>query len=318
MRHPGNKVALLALKAPITALFIIWLVSRADADALLDILSSARPAPLLLGALLHAGVFLLGSLRWWILLRHVQPDVRYRSVLPSYYLGIFFNNFLPTTMGGDAVRVVHLHAHGLDMKSLISSSIVDRLIGLLVVLFMGAVGLLANADVGLESSEKSVLVAAAGVFLAGVVGGVFSRPALRLTEGIAARVKETTIRRRLVELLSSCQSYRYAGVRLGAAVLLTAAAQSLIVIVYHALGLALGIALPLSSYFAVIPPIILLTTIPISIGGLGIREGSLVAFLVAMGVDSQQVIGLSLVYLAVLWSVSLPGGMFLLRTTNVG
>src|SRR5690606_33870733 len=97
MRHPGNKVALLALKAPITALFIIWLVSRADADALLDILSSARPAPLLLGALLHAGVFLLGSLRWWILLRHVQPDVRYRSVLPSYYLGIFFNNFLPTT-----------------------------------------------------------------------------------------------------------------------------------------------------------------------------------------------------------------------------
>lgn len=83
--------------------------------------------------------------------------------------------------------------------------------------------------------------------------------------------------------------------------------QALAIWIYYYLGTNIGIELSPATYYVIIPIVFLVTNIPLSIGGLGIREGALVALLVSVNINSQLAITLSLLYLFVLWLSSAPG-----------
>ena len=225
--------------------------------------------------------------------------------------GIFFNNVLPAGMGGDAIRTLHLTLRGLSAKILIASAIVDRIIGLVVVLAIGATGLLLYLDVNLGGSRK--------IFLLIVVLVVITSPWLFLTsrfigliERLASKYQHTRVRKRLLKIISLCSSYKSAKKLILTAVGLTIAMQGLMIFIYYFLGRSIGLELSFVTYLVVIPIVAVAVSLPISIGGLGVREGVLVGLLVTGGADGQLAFALSLLYLLVLWISSLPGAFVML------
>ena len=310
-----NRKALLLLKIGISAALVYWLLSRAEYVALVD---AARSLSILqVGAVIgvHLAAFAIGGLRWWLLLRHLHAPIALRQTLPSYYLGIFANNFLPSGAGGDVVRTVHLALRGLDAKALIGSAIADRVLGLFVVVFMATAGAAASPDLRLDATVRHTLVGLA-LCLSAVALFVLTPLSRRVIEAVRRRYEHTRLRRFVIEVLQLSHSYAMAPRVVALGLVLSAAMQVLVICVYYLLGRMLGIELSIVTYCAIIPLVFLAVAVPISVGGLGVREGTLTALFVASGVPPQTAIALSLAYLLVLWLASLPGAAVLLARTR--
>lgn len=306
-----NKIALVFAKFLITAGLIYWLYSHADSARIGESLTSIGATQIITAVGLHLVAFLLGSVRWWLLLNHAVESMPFGKVFPSYYLGVFFNNLLPTSMGGDAVRSIHLGLRGISIKALSGSAIMDRAIGLLAVLGMGIASIGIAREIMLDARDRILLAATTTIVLLGITL-LFNTRFMGFIQRLAAKYHHTRIRRFLLETWQLCHSYKSAGGRLLVAMAITIVMQSAIILSYSILGEDIGISLPLITYFGIIPVVFLASALPVSLGGLGVREGTLVGLLVALGIDTQLAISLSLLYLFVYLLSSLPGGLVLL------
>jgi uncharacterized protein (TIRG00374 family) len=308
-----KKFAVAALKLGVTLGLFSWLLSRIELDAVSGILAGVRGVDILIAIGLHTVAILLGGLRWWLLLGHTGASGPFRSIFPSYYLGIFFNNILPTGVGGDVVRTLHLKLRGHSLKSLVSSAIVDRLIGLGMILMIGSAALLAWPGAHFDDNSRRLALA---LLLAVPLsaGLLFVPPLGAWLERLHGRYRHTRVRGALLDLIRMCYSYRAGKSLVLAAVAITVGMQSLVILCYYLLGNSVGIALPAIAYFAVVPVVLLAASLPISLGGLGVREGALVGLLLVMNVGSQPAIALSLLFLFVLWVSSAPGALVLLAS----
>lgn len=312
------KPAFLLLKLVITASLCFWLYTRIDFQTLEESLLRLGALPIMLGVLLHVAVVFLGASRWWMLLTHTHAAIPFFKAFPSYYLGVFFNNFLPTGLGGDTVRILHMRVHGVSMKSLVSASVVDRAIGFAAIFMVGMIGVLVSRELYIPGHTKSVLIV---VFLAGLLlaGWILSSHSGRIIESLARKYRHTRIRKWMLDVILTCYSYRAEQKRIAFAVVISTIGQGLVILTYYLIGRGLGLSLSLTTYLVAIPAVFLAASLPISIGGLGIREGTLVGMLVAAGAGLQPAINLSLVYLIVFWISTLPGALvpLLSRTRKI-
>jgi hypothetical protein len=305
------KFTFLLLKLTITASLCVWLYTRVDLQALQEGLAHLGALPIVLAVLLHVAVVFLGAFRWWILLTHTHATTPFYKAFPSYYLGLFFNNLLPTGLGGDAVRILHLRARGVNTKALVSSTLMDRIIGLSTVIIMGFCGVLISKNFDFSSYTKTLFIALIlfGLLIAGIL---LSDRSFRFIEAIAQKYRHTRVRTWLLDILLACYSYRATKLRIAFAYAISVIGQSLVIIVYFMLGRGLGIDLTLATYFVAIPVVFLAASLPVSIGGLGVREGALVGMLISAGADLKIAVNLSLAYLIVLLISSMPGALVIL------
>lgn len=310
-RSKYTRLLALTVKLIVTACLLSWLIYVLDLDALRGPLVKISLATFVLAMVMQLLAFLLGAVRWWLLLTHAQRGVGLIRILPSYSLGLFFNNFLPTGMGGDVVRLAHLKLRGMKVRFLVASTIMDRGIGLVVVLLTGALCALLSRGVASFGADREFLIALI-VLVAAAITLVVSPWFGRYLAVLLRRYRKTRLRRETLETARLCYSYRSRPSLVILAVLLSVAMQALVIGVYAVLGQGMGLSLPLIAYFVIVPIVFLAGSLPISIGGLGVREGVLVALLVASAVDPQLAIGVSLLYLAVLWGTTLPGAAVLL------
>jgi uncharacterized protein (TIRG00374 family) len=306
-----RQIVLTTLKIAVTGLSLYLLASLIDFSAVRRVLASASTGTIVLTAGMILFAFLIGALRWWLLLRHSTERIPFLQVLPSYYLGIFFNNVLPTTMGGDAVRTAHLRLRGWSLKALLGSSIMDRGVGLLVVLGMGIICIPFAPEINLEPRDKILLAAVVTIVSLGVYL-LFNKGFLVFAQRLTVRYQHTRVRRFLLDTLQLCHSYKSARGKLLAATGLTIFMQSSVILSYYMLGRTVGITLSLLTYFSVVPLVFLAGAFPVSLGGIGVREGVLVGLLVGIGVDTQAAIALSLLYLFAHLATSMPGGLVIL------
>ena len=96
------------------------------------------------------------------------------------------------------------------------------------------------------------------------------------------------------------------------AVLMSIVSQICIVVTYYLIGRSLGIEISFLEFALIVPVIFLVASLPISIGGLGVREGMLVILLNSIGVSTSNAVSLSFLYLSILIIATLPGALFLL------
>lgn len=312
----AKKGALIFLKLIVTGITIWWLWSMTDYTALLRAFRHIAPIIIAAALCMNIFAFLIGSARWWILLCHTTGRIAYKKVLPSYYLGIFFNNILPTSMGGDVVRTFHLGLRGVNIQAQLGSTVADRSIGLFVSLLIGSICIFISPDINIGQYDKLLMMMILIIFAAGT-WLFFSAFSIAYIERLEIKYQSTRVRRFILETLRLCHKYRSARGSLIAALILTVIMQSSVILAYYILGIGIGVKLSIMTYFAVIPIVFLAASIPISIGGIGVREGTLVGLLIKAGADTQHAIALSLLYLVVLLLSSLPGGAIALSHTNM-
>lgn len=254
------------------------------------------------------GLFLSGALvrayRWGSLVWALGVGVSWRRLVVLYFVGAFFSQFLPTGVGGDAVKMYELSRNDQKAASAISSVLVDRFLGLFVLFAMALLALVGGYQ--LVEPEWRMFIAAVFVGSLVAVALVLQRTWIehwgrRLGLGrLLGRVKI------LRELYQSIHLY-------GPAALLQATAASIVwnlilVLGYYLLGLAVGIHLALWTYFLLVPIISASLLIP-SVGGLGVREGATVLLFVRAGVAEAHAVALALAYLVTLWLTALIGAI---------
>jgi len=269
------------------------------------LLRSASPAEFALGLLFLFGGYLANGARLLVLQRRVGLDVPLRLYWGSYYTGLMFNYVLPLGIGGDAVRVVLLNRSGYRLNSLVTTSIVDRFLGLLALFLVGGTALwLFPSAVPLDPGLGR---------LAGAVMVMAALPGLWWLPRLGARLLDHWGHRASSDLTSKIRDSSDFIVRiferprdLAMPSVLSVASHVLMTLSYAACGYSLLPGVPLSHYFIAIPGVMLVLAIPISLGGLGLREVSTVGLLVWMGADAQAALTLSLVFLALSWISVIP------------
>jgi uncharacterized membrane protein YbhN (UPF0104 family) len=280
-------------RATISVGILGWLLWRLDWPHLLAVVQQAQPTGWLTALVLYGGVQLgLSSYRWRILGRALgffHPWWRY---LQLYYVGLFFNLFLPTSMGGDVVRALNLAEQPSRRLAAGWSVVSDRLSGLVALVLLACAASLLQWHT-LPASPRLLIWSLAG----GLLLALFLLPTLgqrwqRLGNLATAMSLSRAYRREFIAAL-------------GLSLVIQAA--SIVQIAY--MGRALGIDLGLLGYSVVVPLVSLMTMLPVSISGLGVREGSFVVFMAAYGVAAPAAVALGLSWFVMNLVVGAVGGV---------
>jgi uncharacterized membrane protein YbhN (UPF0104 family) len=275
-------------------------------------LSQADPGPLLLAFAL----FLIGigvrAVRWYTLLAALGLEVRLRRVVYLYFVGNFFNAFLPTGFGGDVVRVLELSQEA-KSTAVLGTVIVDRLTGLLVLFAMALVALPFTIELLPPETWLTIgLISSAGL-AAGLLilqghwvrrwGGWLPGPLSLSGEGPLARAYDA---------VTAC-GWQAVGQALAISLLF----NILLVLEHFLTAKAVGISISLSYFMIFVPVLSLALTLPLSIGGLGLREVIAVPLFAQIGIDEAMTVAYSLAIYAIARITGLLGGLlYLLQGIN--
>lgn len=292
----------LAVRLAVSASILALVFQRIDVAQVVAVLREAD-ARLLLGAvLLQLASSSLAAYRWFLLMRNLAFGQTLASYWRSYFKSLFFNQGLPTSIGGDAVRVLDVARRGFRKRDAAYAVMIDRGLGLAALLVLNLFAH-AFAPALLPPEILYVTVLAAGLAILGFTGA-WHLADLRNPHGHPqlARAKRLSLR-----LHTAFASRRVA--ILGASL----AIHVLAMLSVYAIGSGLDLQQRLITYFIVVPPAILLTVVPVSIAGWGVREGALAALFSLLGADTATVVAMSIVYGVTLIAVSLPGLLIYMR-----
>jgi len=258
----------------------------------------------MMAALMLPFVFI--SWRWWILLRGHDFQIRYGQVFFITYAGAFFNNFLPGSVGGDLTKAI-LAASGEERKAAIAGTVIlDRVIGLAVMIVLGAICLTPNVGKFWSTGDRKLVYLIYGLAGALVVGYLlyFSPPFRRLAERLPFR-KVTS------ELDGVFRAAREKKKLVLASAGISLVSQVCLIVVIYGLAMAMGIRGADLWMFFVFEPIIFITTaIPLSVGGWGVQEYIYERLFSGYGgIEGNQAIALSILYKLSLILITIPGGM---------
>jgi len=280
-----------ALKVVISVGGAAFLIYTQDMSQVLQLLKNMNWLPFLVAlALMLLGSF-VRAYRWGSLVWALGAHVRWTRLIALYFVGAFFSLFLPTGVGGDAVKMYELSRDEGKTAAAISSVVVDRFLGLMVLFAMALLSLI--GDYKLVIPEVRILIAAVFVVCLAMVLLLLQRTWL---ESWGRRLGLDSLLGRFKILRELYQSFHL----YGSAALLRGVGASvvwnfLLIVSYYLLGTAVDIHMSLWYYFLFVPVISAALMIP-SVGGLGIREWATVLLFKQVGVHETQALALALAY----------------------
>jgi glycosyltransferase 2 family protein len=312
----GRPRLIFLLKLVISVALLAWLISRSDTPRLWSYVRSASIAWLATAILMYFLMVVASAWRWGLLLAAQGVSVPARRLTESFLVATFFNNFLPSNIGGDVVRIADTAAASRSRTLAAAVVIVDRVIGLLGLVLLAAVA--ATTAPWTDGGPLPSWVLWLG-FAAGIAVSLPPFLAPDLTVKLLSplrRIHQEWISARLQQLTGVLNRFRQApGALIGCfagAVLV----QALLVAFYAAV--ARGIGIPISAWhMAVIVPVSFLAQLmPISVNGFGVREAVFSYYFSQVGVPSEGGLIVSLLGAALVMLFSLSGAFaYVLRKT---
>ena len=296
---PWRGRAVLALKSAITVAVLAYCASRVDLRAAAETLATVPPSLALLSLIPFLLVPILGGLRWSIVLRGLGERGQTRALVVVFSVGMVCAQVLPS-LAGDGLRTMLATRRGYGWQASLHSVVLERIgmvLGLLVLMVATRPLLGANLPINLPEWL-------APTFLACGVGGLACL-------AFADRLPPTGWIRWTPWLRLAGATRALLSSRCGMIVLVVSVISNLnFVLAAYMLGWALGIRLTFQDWLAIIPLVTLATTLPISFGGWGIREGLLLTLLGGLGVAASSALVLSLLLGAFAAVAGVPGLLF--------
>ncbi len=289
-------------KGVVSALLVWLLLRNLDLGALAHRMLAADRGLLLIAALLLWVLAVPSTLRWSTILGAMGYPVRLWILFPLVLIGLFFSVALPSTIGGDAVRMWKLHRVGLPGTAAVVSVMIDRMVALLAVLVLVLVSVPALfALIPDRAVRGGVLLLLGAGLLAFAAAMVLDRLPLafsryRLLRGLAQLSAD--LRRILLTPRAAAPTLLFSLVNQGGVV-------GVVGILAHGLGAPVGWL----QCLVIVPLAILVTVLPISIAGWGVREGAFVTGFGLVGVPAADALALSVMFGLLNTLICLPGGL---------
>lgn len=289
------KYGKVALRVVLSAVIVVYLAFQLKWESLQSVFAEMNLSLALLAFVIIQVGQSFSSLRWMILARSaglVEPYHRFRTL---FYVGTFFNLFLPTSIGGDAVRAWKLAPNKQRRPAAFGTVIADRLAGVTVMLMMACLASFTSVN-----SIDTWIILMPWVLLTGIVATLVVLPRISFNSD-----KYLSIVQSLIWSKHKTIPWSQA---LGLSIIVQCLATWQVIL----LGQSLGLVTPWYAYFVVVPLVTLLTMLPVSFNGIGVREGGLILLFAPYGVSKEQALALGVAWFALTVGVGLVGGVFYL------
>jgi uncharacterized membrane protein YbhN (UPF0104 family) len=283
------------LRWAISGTLVVWIACKTDWGKVLSAFAGMRLELWLAAVALLAGAQAVSAWRWQMLARPLGFERSVSQLLSYYFIGMYFNLLLPTSVGGDVVRAWYLNGRSGRHLAALGAVFVDRFSGLLVLLGLACMGVLL-APFALPAWVIAFVGGTAACALLGIA-------AVPLLTRYGGRVSKRLHKVRLALALLTAPRL------LAASTLLSLVVQAGNVALVMLIGAAIGAPVPPAYYWIVVPMVTLLTMLPISINGMGMRENAMVLFLAPFGVAKDLAVTLGLLWFTVFLVASLAGGL---------
>ena len=296
MNMSVNNTLKFLLRLAATALILTLILRSINLSQVLNVLKQTRLDYLAAALLLQFSSTAVSAYRWQLIMQNLQFGQNFAFYWRSYFKGMFFNQGLPTSIGGDAVRMLDVAKLGFRKRDALYGVMVDRIIGLGALLSLTLLAYLLSPNLLPKPVHRPILMIISlgaagffGIYIIHYFTWLNRFPKLTVINTIAQRLHQALSFRRILLVIASLLI------------------PFLALLGFFATGWALGLEYSLMTYFALVPPALVLTVVPISVAGWGVREGALVSLFSLIGADKTAVLMMSLLYGFTLIIVSLPG-----------
>lgn len=299
------------VKICISGAILFFLFRGMDLESLWGTVVSVNPLSVLFVALLFLSTQVVSSYRWSSILSK-DMKVPYRRLLSIYFIGMFFNNFLPTMVGGDIIKGYYLYRYSKRGDVSLASIFMDRYSGFTALIAITTVALIPGYSLIKDTGLPRFFVLLIGGYLAASLV-LWIGPLHSWAMKIMARIHFYGINKKIDTIYKVLMSYKR-----HRRILLTIFFCSLYVQIgvmfgYYVLGRGLGMDVPVGFFFLFVPLATVVSMLPVSLAGLGLREGAFVYLFTRVGATAEQALTLSLMWFAIMVFVSIIGGIEYIR-----
>jgi glycosyltransferase 2 family protein len=283
-----------------------WLV---DWRRTVDILLDSNLGLVVLAAAASVFALIVSTLKWARLIRIACGHVDLWRLLRAYWIGTFFNNYLPSSVGGDVARILVL-APVAPKAQIAASVLVERLIGVVALAMLSVVCLL------LEPPGPIQLTLALWLLVSAILGGSFliwvgGDRLLAVCTRMAARSARSMapLFVRITRVANAIAAYRRTPGELTVAFVWSLVFYGVLTLFQFTLLRAVGSTIEPAQVVLVAPLVPLISLLPVTVNGLGIAEGAFVLFYIQVGVAPDQAFAAALLRRLLTIATAVPGGL---------
>jgi uncharacterized protein (TIRG00374 family) len=300
-------------------------VMRSDAHGLIEALRNTRVAYLPVAVAASFAVTWLMAYRWGAILAARGLHFKTRRLFTYYLIGIFFTSFVPGGgVSGDVARLIYVDREVRDKALVLSTLVYERLVGVFTLLLIGlAATLMTRAGGQTDPRSDSMIYASEAILalafiaIATLMSGYVSSRLARLIRATGRRIKIVRAAEAAARTLESISELR----RDRALLLRTSMLSVLIRIVWslgcYVVAWAMGLPIGLLTVFVFISLVDLVRLMPISVGGLGVREWAVIVLFATLGITREQALTFSILAFAPIYLNAVVGGLLYISKARV-
>jgi len=297
----------------VSAALLYFVLRSIDLPSFWERVKGMNPTWIILALVAYVFTQTIAVWRWHRLLRAQHIDVERRALTESIWVSLFFNNFLPSNIGGDVIRIADTAAAAGSKTLATTVIVVDRVLGLTALVLIAASGAFAASLFGMHmpGARWLFLTTALGIVAAALV---ISIPQLvgQILRPLRA-LNRPWVTERAQRLEDAVVKFRNAPTALAGAFAGAVVVQVTIVAFYLLTAEGLSVPLPIFLGAVLIPVSLVVQMAPVSINGFGVREAVFAFFFRRFGLPTDAAVALSLVSTGLVMGLSLIGGFFFMR-----
>ena len=296
------------VKLCITGLFFIYIFGKVDFHQFVNTMRGAHIGYIAGALVLLWGAHFLCVLRWRILMRQLMPTPSLARLVGIYFIGMFFNLTFPTIIGGDVVKVYYAGKTSRSYAESFASIFLDRDIGMLAMMIIACCAVLYH-PVSVPGIPVALILWC--VFILFILGNlaIFTPRFHRVANTALQKPRLTKIAAKIAGITKAFRIMGKNPAALWASLGISFANQFLGCTVAWIIALNLDIHIPLFYFLIFVPVATLISMIPVSLNGMGLREYSFMSLFGSIGVADESCIALGLLYSLMIILSSLPGGL---------
>lgn len=300
------------VKIGVSAVILYFLFRNIGVADFWSTVTSVNPFTVVFVAFLFIFSQGVSTYRWSLILKK-DMDMSYLKLLSIYFIGMFFNNFLPTIVGGDIIKGYFLYKESKRGDISMASIFMDRYSGFAALIVITAISVFFGYP----------LIKGTGLpfFFALLIGGfvllslvLWVGPLHGWAMNIMAKIHFYGINKKIDTFYKILMSYKTHYGILARIFVCSVVVQGGVIIGYYVLGRGLGMEVGLGYFFLFIPLVTAVSMMPISLSGLGLREGAFIFLFTRVGATKAQALTLSLMWFSIMAIVSLIGGIEYIRS----
>ncbi len=308
-----KKIGSIALRVGISIILLIFLFKQVDEKSVLETIKHANKSFLFLAFIIFSLSYILCLFRWQMLLKAVKIHLPLKRVIISFSGGIFFSLFLPSTIGGDLMRSIDLSSHTKRPREVIATVFLDRLSGFVGLVLLALISLVFGWRL---VGDKSVLfsIAIITAVLIAILLALFNKFIFAKISKLLHSPNAGKIRELIKDLHQEIHFFRHHKKVIIYNLIISVIVQTIGPLTFFAISRSLGLKLNIIYFFVFLPIIGAITLLPISIGGLGLRDATAIFFFAKAGVGKDLAFSMSLINFSFILISGLLGGLIYVFT----